>query len=32
MGYIMNKEEFLEARDLGLTFNQIGEVFNLTVN
>jgi hypothetical protein len=26
----MNKEEFLEARDLGLTFNQIGEVFNLT--
>jgi hypothetical protein len=26
----MTKDEFLEARELGLTFNQIGEVFNLT--
>lgn len=26
----MNKEEFLEARELGLTFSQIGEIFNLT--
>ena len=27
---MMNKEEFLEARELGLTFNQIGEIFSLT--
>lgn len=26
----MNKEEFLEARDLGLTFSQIGKIFDLT--
>lgn len=30
MGYTMNKEEFLEAKELGLTFSQIGEIFNLT--
>lgn len=30
MGYNMTKQEFLDLRNTGLTFKQIGEIYNLT--